>query len=150
VFLKLLTPELSIPSLTKYQVRLYLSTSLALLTLCVLVLTSEELSFLFTPFDLKRIESYAQNSLDYHVILDLLPTLAILYFEERLGEGLRLSAIQSSILLGMGLQRKSVEAVEVRSHPTARPRTSSCPHVLPGGTPAACLSGTRTLRKAYS
>ncbi|ETW81501.1 hypothetical protein HETIRDRAFT_64813 [Heterobasidion irregulare TC 32-1] len=76
-------------------------------------LASAELSFLMTPFDLKRLESYAQNSLDYHVILDLLPTVASLYFEKRLGDGIRLSAIQSSLLLGMGLQRKTVEEVEV-------------------------------------
>ncbi|KAH8977238.1 DUF699-domain-containing protein [Lactarius akahatsu] len=75
-------------------------------------LTPEELSFLLTPFDLKRLETYAQNSLDYHVILDLLPTVALLYFEKRLGNEVRLSVIQSSILLGMGLQRKSVEEVE--------------------------------------
>ncbi|KAI9430553.1 DUF699-domain-containing protein [Lactarius indigo] len=74
--------------------------------------TPEELSFLLTPFDLKRLDSYAQNSLDYHVILDLLPTVALLYFEKRLGNEVRLSVIQSSILLGMGLQRKSVEEVE--------------------------------------
>lgn len=80
-----------------------------------LALTSQELSFLFTPFDLKRLKSYAQNLLDYHVILDLLPTAAMLYFEKRLGEEVRLSAIQSSLLLGMGLQRKSVEVLEVRS-----------------------------------
>jgi N-acetyltransferase 10 len=86
------------------------------LTSCDLALTSQELSFLFTPFDLKRLESYAQNLLDYHIILDLLPTVATLYFEKRLGEGVRLSAIQSSLLLGMGLQRKSVEAVEVSLH----------------------------------
>ena len=79
-----------------------------------LALTAEELSFLLTPFDLKRLESYAQNSLDYHVILDLLPTVALFYFEKRLGNEVRLSVIQSSILLGMGLQRKSVEEVEVR------------------------------------
>jgi N-acetyltransferase 10 len=71
---------------------------------------------MFTPFDLKRLESYAQNLLDYHVILDLVPTVAMFYFEKRLGEEVRLSAIQSSLLLGMGLQRKSVEAVEVSSH----------------------------------
>ncbi|KAI9440276.1 DUF699-domain-containing protein [Lactarius psammicola] len=75
-------------------------------------LSPEELSFLLTPFDLKRLESYAQNSLDYHVILDLLPTVALLYFEKRLGNEVRLSVIQSSILLGMGLQRKSIEEVE--------------------------------------
>ena len=86
------------------------------LTSCDLALTSQELSFLFTPFDLRRLESYAQNLLDYHIILDLLPTVAMLYFEKRLGEGVRLSAIQSSLLLGMGLQRKSVEAVEVSPH----------------------------------
>ncbi|KAF8267327.1 DUF699-domain-containing protein [Lactarius quietus] len=78
----------------------------------ITALTTEELSFLLTPFDLKRLESYAQNSLDYHVILDLLPTVALLYFEKRLGNEVRLSVIQSSILLGMGLQRKSVEEVE--------------------------------------
>ena len=101
-----------------------------------LALTSDELSFLLTPFDLKRLESYAQNSLDYHVILDLLPTVALLYFEKRLGNEVRLSVIQSSILLGMGLQRKSVEEVEVCGHLTfphtlkhfnAGRRNFSCP-----------------------
>jgi N-acetyltransferase 10 len=104
-----------------------------------LALNPEELSFLLTPFDLKRLESYAQNSLDYHVILDLLPTVALLFFEKRLGNEVRLSVIQSSILLGMGLQRKSVEEVEVRdrlillsdpglsAHTLTRRRSSSCP-----------------------
>ncbi|KAI0315366.1 tRNA binding domain-containing protein [Amylostereum chailletii] len=75
-------------------------------------LISPELSFLLSPFDLKRLESYAQNALDYHVILDLLPTVAALYFEHRPGDETCLSAIQSSILLGMELQRKSMEEVE--------------------------------------
>jgi N-acetyltransferase 10 len=52
--------------------------------------------------------------LDYHVILDLLPTVASLFFEKRLGDDVRLSAVQSSILLALGLQRKPVEEVEVR------------------------------------
>jgi len=102
----------SISTLIKYQVgshRLILSLAYG----PPLALTSEELAFLLTPFDLKRLESYAQNSLDYHVILDLLPTVATLYFEKRLGNEMRLSVIQSSMLLGMGLQRKSVEEVEV-------------------------------------
>ena len=66
-----------------------------------------------SPFDLKRLESYANNQLDYHVILDLLPTVASLYFEKRLGEDVHLSAVQSSILLALGSQRKSIEEVEV-------------------------------------
>ncbi|KAK7677713.1 hypothetical protein QCA50_019265 [Cerrena zonata] len=71
-----------------------------------------ELSILMTPFDLKRLESYANNMLDYHVILDLLPTVANLYFEKRLSSEVRLSAVQSSILLAIGLQRKTIEEVE--------------------------------------
>lgn len=74
-----------------------------------------ELSMLLTPFDIKRLDSYANNLLDYHVVLDLLPTVAALYFQKRLGDELRLSAVQSSILLAIGLQRKTIEEVEVRS-----------------------------------
>lgn len=76
-------------------------------------LSSAELTILLTPFDLKRLESYANNMLDYHVVLDLLPTIASLFFEKRLGDEVRLSAVQSSILLALGLQRKSIEEVEV-------------------------------------
>jgi N-acetyltransferase 10 len=66
--------------------------------------------------------------LDYHVILDLLPTIASLYFTDRFSspppsstpsssqlaevEDLTLSAVQSSILLALGCQRKTVEQVE--------------------------------------
>ncbi|RDB30389.1 RNA cytidine acetyltransferase [Hypsizygus marmoreus] len=75
-------------------------------------LAVSELSILLTPFDLKRLESYANNMLDYHVILDLLPTVASLYFQKRLGDDVRLSAVQSSILLALGLQRKPIEEIE--------------------------------------
>ncbi|KAI6044729.1 helicase-domain-containing protein [Pisolithus marmoratus] len=74
-------------------------------------LTAQELSLLMTPYDLKRLESYANNMLDYHVIVDILPTISSLFFGKRLGD-VSLSAVQSSILLGMGLQRKSVEELE--------------------------------------
>ncbi|KAG8896132.1 hypothetical protein FRC00_006411 [Tulasnella sp. 408] len=75
-------------------------------------LTATELNYLLTPFDIKRLESYASNMLDYHVIMDLLPTVAMLYFERRLGPDVKLSAVQSSILLSLGLQRKTIEDVE--------------------------------------
>ncbi|GJE88847.1 hypothetical protein PsYK624_049340 [Phanerochaete sordida] len=75
------------------------------------VLGPAELAFAMSPFDLKRLESYANNMLDYHVILDLLPAAAGFYFERRLGD-VRLSAVQSSILLALGLQRKTIEDVE--------------------------------------
>ncbi|KAF8677662.1 RNA cytidine acetyltransferase 1 [Rhizoctonia solani] len=66
-----------------------------------------ELNFLLTPFDLKRLEAYSNSLIDYHVVLDLLPTLATLYFGKRLGPDVKLNAIQSSIMLSLGLQRKS-------------------------------------------
>ena len=93
-------------------------------------LSQQELSYAMTPFDLKRLESYSNNMLDYHVVLDVLPTVASLYFQKRLvarstdesnegpgtsgeeKEGVHLSAVQSSILLGLGLQRKTVEDLE--------------------------------------
>lgn len=74
-------------------------------------LTTQELSLLMTPYDLKRLESYANNMLDYHVIIDILPIISALFFGKRLGD-VSLSAVQASILLGMGLQRKSVEELE--------------------------------------
>ena len=51
--------------------------------------------------------------LDYHVILDLLPTIASLFFQRRLGDEVRLTPVQSSILLALGMQRKTIEDVEV-------------------------------------
>ena len=86
-------------------------------------LGSAELSILLTTFDLKRLESYANNMLDYHVVLDLLPMIVSLFFEKCLGDEVRLSAVQSSILLALGLQRKSIEEVEVSTQPFL---SSSC------------------------
>lgn len=86
-------------------------------------LSADELAYLFTPFDLKRLESYGNNLLDYHVILDLMPTVAALFFENRLGghddDAVHLGAVQSAILLGLGLQRREVEDIEVSPSSTS-------------------------------
>ncbi|KAF7302818.1 RNA cytidine acetyltransferase [Mycena kentingensis (nom. inval.)] len=85
------------------------------------VLTSTELSHLLTPFDLKRLEAYSNNMLDYHAVLDLVPTIATLFFERRLvtsdesdkdSANVHLSGVQSAILLGLGLQHKEIDDVE--------------------------------------
>ncbi len=91
----------------------------------VKALTPTLLPTILTPFDLKRLEAYGNNILDFHVILDLMPTISQLFFQRRIdsrpqegGDGKKsvsLSAVQSAILLGMGLQRKSVEDMEVRT-----------------------------------
>ena len=80
-------------------------------------ISAAELNLHLTPFDLKRLGAYANNQLDYHVILDLMPSVAMLYFESRLGDNVKPTAVQSAILLALGLQRKSIEDVEVHSFP---------------------------------
>ncbi|KAF3484121.1 uncharacterized protein GIQ15_03445 [Arthroderma uncinatum] len=74
--------------------------------------TKADIDAVFSPFDLKRLDSYANNLLDYHVILDLVPTIASLYFSGRLTPGVNLSGVQQSILLATGLQRKTFDDVE--------------------------------------
>ena len=74
-------------------------------------LTKAELDQLFTPFDHKRLESYANGLLDYHVVLDLMPTIAQLYFTGRLREAVKLSGLQQAILLALGLQRKDIDTL---------------------------------------
>lgn len=79
----------------------------------MVALSSADLRALFSPHDLKRLSSYGNNMLDYHVILDLLPSLATLYFSGRFSPSeLKLSGVQASILLSLGLQRKTIEDVE--------------------------------------
>lgn len=75
-----------------------------------IALTKDDLSIILSPFDLKRLESYANNMLDYHVILDLLPLIADLYFSDRLQ--LSVSGVQRAILLAIGLQRKGIDDLE--------------------------------------
>lgn len=75
-------------------------------------LTKSDLDDSFSPFDLKRLDSYANNMLDYHVILDMIPPIAHLHFTNRLKPAVSLTGVQSSILLAIGLQRKVLEDVE--------------------------------------
>lgn len=74
----------------------------------VLPLTKDDLDEQMSPFDLKRLDKYADQMVDYHLILDLLPAIATLYFSGRL-KVVSLSRVQQAILLAVGLQRKSVE-----------------------------------------
>ena len=75
-------------------------------------ITKGQLDSAFTPFDLKRLQSYADNMLDYHVILDMIPQIALWYFTGLLKSMVSLSGVQQSILLAIGLQRKVFEDLE--------------------------------------
>ncbi|KAF2186868.1 N-acetyltransferas-like protein [Zopfia rhizophila CBS 207.26] len=76
------------------------------------LLKKRELDELFSPFDLKRLDSYANSMLDYHVILDMLPSIATLYFTGRLKGLVKLSGVQTALLLAIGLQRKDISDLE--------------------------------------
>ncbi|MEQ2303504.1 N-acetyltransferase 10 [Ameca splendens] len=74
-------------------------------------LSSSELTAHFTPYDLKRLELYSRSMVDYHLIMDLIPTVARIFFLKQLGD-VSLSAAQCALLLGIGLQHKSVDQLE--------------------------------------
>ncbi|XP_059191609.1 RNA cytidine acetyltransferase [Centropristis striata] len=74
-------------------------------------LSSSELASLFSPYDLKRLELYSRSMVDYHLIMDLIPTVARVFFLKQLG-AVSLSVAQCALLLGIGLQHKSVDQLE--------------------------------------
>jgi N-acetyltransferase 10 len=68
-----------------------------------------ELDSAVSNFDMKRLESYSKNLVDYHVVLDLLPVIARLFFLKRVP--FTLSHAQAAILCGIGLQHRKIEDV---------------------------------------
>lgn len=76
--------------------------------------TPKEAIATISPYDLKRLESYANNMLDYHMIMDLIPTLARAYFAKQLpgSEPVSLSPVQSAILCAVGLQYRTIDELE--------------------------------------
>eukprot|EP00871_Galdieria_phlegrea_P002077 jgi/Galph1/2870/GphlegSOOS_G1524.1 len=78
----------------------------------LLMLDASHLHLLFTSFDIQRLEAYARNLIDYHMILDLLPMIARLYFSGQMGNSIHLSAAQSAILVSIGLQHMHLDQLE--------------------------------------
>ncbi|CAH8440187.1 unnamed protein product [Schistosoma turkestanicum] len=73
-------------------------------------LTQSEIQSLFSPVDLERLRRYSRSLIDFHLVNDLLPRLAQIYFQRRL-PNVRLNKTQQVILLCMGLQHKTVEQI---------------------------------------
>ena len=74
---------------------------------------ADQLQLLISPYDLKRLELYGSNMADYHLIMDLMPNLAKIYFlyeVENLNKP-NLGALQQAILVGIGLQCKTVDTL---------------------------------------
>jgi N-acetyltransferase 10 len=70
----------------------------------------EDLHHHLTDYDIRRLDAYKNNLVDFHLILDLIPTIARFFFLDRLD--VTLSYSQSAILLATGLQRKTVNDLE--------------------------------------
>ncbi|XP_014486431.1 PREDICTED: N-acetyltransferase 10-like [Dinoponera quadriceps] len=91
-----------------YAASLALSILVNKIQLKSVTLNKELLDVYFTSYDLKRLQMYSNNMTDYHLIMDLLPSLGRLYFLNMMGDT-HFSAAQSAILLGLGLQHKTVD-----------------------------------------
>lgn len=76
--------------------------------------TVAQLKEIFSPYDLRRLESYSRQLVDYHVVVDMLPKIAQLYILGGFGGKsiVSLSPAQSAILMSLGLQHKSVGMLE--------------------------------------
>ena len=71
--------------------------------------SAAQLDYLLGPYDLRRLQSYANNLVDHHLVMDLVPLPARLRFTGQLRTPL--SHVQGAILLGLGLQHKDVDGV---------------------------------------
>lgn len=74
-------------------------------------LSNPELAAQFSPYDLKRLEMYSRNMVDYHLVMDMIPAVARMFFLKQLGD-ISLSTAQCALLLGIGLQHKTVDELE--------------------------------------
>lgn len=63
-----------------------------------------------SPHDMKRLQAYVDNLADFRLILDLVPVLSHLYFQERVP--VSLSYAQASVLLCVGLQNRDISYIE--------------------------------------
>ena len=74
-------------------------------------ITADELEHILSPHDRKRLELYGRNLCDHHLITDLLPIIARLYFLGRFGPEITVSSVQAALLVGVGLQNKTVDDI---------------------------------------
>lgn len=76
-------------------------------------LSLSELSKMITAYDLGRLKSFTNNMVEYRLIVDLVPSLAKIFFLFNVAglDGLHLSPIQKGILIGIGLQFKTVDTL---------------------------------------
>ncbi len=82
-------------------------------------LSERELLTFFSSFDLERLYVFSKNLVDYHLVSDLVPQLVRLYLNGRFSSNddkansetslSNIPLVQQAILIGRGLQSKSIE-----------------------------------------
>lgn len=71
-------------------------------------LSQQTIDTLFIQHDLQRLEAYTRNQIEYRLILDLTTDFGKLIFEGKLND-VPIDSLQKAILLGIGLQNKSLD-----------------------------------------
>ncbi|KAL0907551.1 hypothetical protein M5K25_021966 [Dendrobium thyrsiflorum] len=72
--------------------------------------STQSMGNLLSPFDMKRLEAYTNNCVDYHMILDLVPVLAYHFFQGELP--VTLSPVQASVLFCIGMQNQDIAHIK--------------------------------------
>lgn len=70
----------------------------------------KELKSMVSGHDLHRLEKYSNNLADRYLVTDLLPNIATLFFLNKF-PSVHLSPVQSGLLVGLGLQMKTMDNV---------------------------------------
>jgi N-acetyltransferase 10 len=73
-------------------------------------MTKDQLEFFISKYDFKRLELYTKNLVKYQMVIDLIPSIAKLFFLRKFGN-VKLSYTQAGILLGFGLQYKTFDTI---------------------------------------
>ncbi|CAJ1456720.1 unnamed protein product [Effrenium voratum] len=73
-------------------------------------LTAASLLQFLSRDDVHRLEQYGRNLVEYSLVLDIVPTLATLYLSRRMTQ-IRLSSLQSAILVAVGCQHRTFDEV---------------------------------------
>jgi len=66
-----------------------------------LELSPSELYFYLTLYDMKRLKMYSDKLVDYHLIMDMVPHLAKIYFTGKMPD-VKLSIVQQVEYMGCG------------------------------------------------
>ncbi|KAF8763312.1 RNA cytidine acetyltransferase like protein [Argiope bruennichi] len=74
-------------------------------------LTKAEIDLLIRPHQMRQLEKYCQNLQDFYAVIQLIPTLTNLYFNNCL-KGVNLPRTQEAILLSFGYQYKTADDVK--------------------------------------